>query len=142
MSEFVKTTTKVSPKHVDCLIMALETLFGSGNVEHHKEAQVLKDYVGSGDQNRLAHIIVRRTAVNAYRAGSASNDLGFFVGKESVDLELSKFDRHSMNKDNKFINTVSKLYAENVLEKVCRQKGYVLNKKKVGNKTVIEGTRY
>ncbi len=121
MSEYVKTETCFIKKHLPELVQALEGIFGKGSVEVHKEAVPLRGYKGDIRSN-LAHIIVRKAFVDTV-SGGASNDIGFVINGDRIDIELSAYDRRVLPTAT-FMTPLKKTYNKLVVQKTLRLGGF------------------
>ena len=127
MSEFLEVVTEFSEK--DCLVYALEQVYGKGNVEVYREAKQLQGYKGDLRQQK-AHIIVRKEFV-----GRGSNDLGFELVGKTYKMRISEY-----NKSNKKIpvTKITDLYSNKFERNYARRNGFTVRETQQGNRIVLK----
>lgn len=129
MSEFLTVDTQFSDRN--CLVFALEHIYGVNNVERHSIPVNLYGYRGDIRQQK-AHIIVRKAHV-----GSSSNDLGFLLQEDGTyRMIVSDFDKNRVS-----LVSLKKHYANKRIRNEARKQGFSVREVKKGNVIELKLTR-
>lgn len=93
-----------------------------------------KLYGYKGDQRpEGAHIIVRR-----FHLGPASNDLGFRVDGDKIQMVISKFDQSASKS---FVDKLKKEYAVAATTRALRKLGYTVSRGERAGKVALVGRK-
>jgi hypothetical protein len=130
MSEFLEVETEFTEK--DCLVFALEQVYGKGNVEVYREAQQLQGFKGDLRQQK-AHIIIRKEHV-----GASSNDLGFEKVGDTYRMRISEFDKRQKRVP---VTDITDLYSNKFVRNYARRNGYSVREIHQGKRIVLKLTR-
>jgi len=129
MSHYATLQTEF--RYRNCLIKALEDVYGVGNVEIYENDDPARLYGYQGDlRPEIANIIVRRKFV-----GRAANDLGFMYDRKTKTYKtiISEYDIKRNNK----LPEITKRYINHVIEtKFPKNKYRILSKDK--NEIVLQ----
>lgn len=131
MSEFLTVETQFSDKN--CLIFALEKIYGINSVEYHSTPANLLGYQGDIRQQK-ANIIVRKEQI-----GRASNDLGFLLQPDGTyQMIVSEYDRRQKRVP---LAALKQHYANKRIRTEARKKGFTVREVKKGNIIELKLTR-
>ena len=130
MSEYLEVETVMQDKN--CLVSALEQIYGTGNVEVYNEARQLEGFHGDLRHQR-AHIIVRRKFV-----GNASNDLGFELINGNYRMRISQFDKGNPTVP---VVKIIDLYSNKFVRNYARKNGFSVREITKGKRIVLKLTR-
>lgn len=146
MSHFTEMNVECNQKNEQCLVEALEEIFGKGSVEVHEEPTGLYGYGGDLRSNLSknnanyappCHLVIRRKHV-----GGASNDVGFRRNENGTyDAYISDYDKGG-NFNQAKVDKMMQHYTSGVTVKQLKKQGYNVTKKVEQGNIVLIGSKF